>query len=1041
MILKKVEDFYDEFEKAAGLNKRKGQRIGSAFFALPLYGKIPNVAGEGQTGMGKTIGYLVPVAMARLGYLPELPDFVFKVEEKKFLEKFDSVDDLIMKYAEEKNFDVDLSEIKRSMVKPELGKVYLVTATKMLQNQIVNKDLKSVNSFILQKNGKEINFAVLIGKKNFLCLKKVEELKNQVEKDLEEAVSKKNVNLAELEDIKEFLEMLKEVLEKKITSSDEGLSVFRRKRWSAFEQYLEDFGADVKPAEFFRPKLVWKEFNTPEEFWKTFSRKKIFKTKDASLFSLLSSSQVRKCAGCGHSDFCSYAKDREKLMQADLYIMNYYYFASVFLDILSSLDRQIKIVEKFLGRKVEAWRSEELEKICEEICKVVNGSLDRDEVKKVVVNLLDLKEVYETYLKKAYFIFDEAHVFERDILSANVKSIDLAEFYKSVQRISKRLTDLYPLLEFVSVPKGTASVFLDTLIESQEVLFYKFRIFEKVLKQTMEEMKKRWAENGEVDVSEVAELMLKSLVKEAREGPETYKEELRELVKYTCGVLKLLCFCKDADHKDESFWSSKEEELTKFLEENVNDENFSKTEYKLLSVVLIENYLCEFAREIKRFVQSASEVKKMELSEAFPVGVFLFVRKTPLGRLRSVENDLHSLSDFFASYAVSFLNKMKIMNADEYERIAGKGGFLDTVLFPTWKNFYSWKKSKKLVGDEKIFLDGFTINKISSDVQEFLKSKISWWEDLRKVFTSATIVDSSNFKEGKSFDFFLRSVGLRNVKEDKLQTFVVLSPFNYSENALFYLPEDVPDFEISEGKVAEEWKEYVLEKIKEVPFYTTGGTLVLLTSKEMLFWLYENVKEHYEKNGVELFVQGRNSMKEISEKFGKPGLQRPQVLLGVNLYWQGFDVPGEGLQHVVIPKLPFEEPKSPYNVMVAEKEIDRIVERLVRNKKMSPHKASQIAEKMVFNTITIPRAVLTFRQGMGRLIRTETDKGLVTLLDSRMIKKGYGERFAQFIPMNFTRKAEVVKSFLEKHNIAGPFWGKAQVLEQKASVKRLCVRK
>jgi ATP-dependent DNA helicase DinG len=102
------------------------------------------------------------------------------------------------------------------------------------------------------------------------------------------------------------------------------------------------------------------------------------------------------------------------------------------------------------------------------------------------------------------------------------------------------------------------------------------------------------------------------------------------------------------------------------------------------------------------------------------------------------------------------------------------------------------------------------------------------------------------------------------------------------------------------------------------------------------------------------------------------------VLFGLDSFWMGVDVPGEALEHVVITKLPFAVPDHP----LIESRIDLIAQR----------------GGNAFAEYTLPEAVLKFKQGVGRLIRSNTDRGLVTILDSRMLRKSYGRVFLQSLP-------------------------------------------
>ena len=106
--------------------------------------------------------------------------------------------------------------------------------------------------------------------------------------------------------------------------------------------------------------------------------------------------------------------------------------------------------------------------------------------------------------------------------------------------------------------------------------------------------------------------------------------------------------------------------------------------------------------------------------------------------------------------------------------------------------------------------------------------------------------------------------------------------------------------------------------------------------------------------------------------------QEPSVIFGTNSFWQGIDIPGDALQSVSITKLPFDVPKEP----VTEARIEEL-----RRQHIEPFKQYQI-----------PRAIIQLKQGFGRLIRKKTDKGVVSILDSRMRRRGYGKQFIESLP-------------------------------------------
>jgi len=247
------------------------------------------------------------------------------------------------------------------------------------------------------------------------------------------------------------------------------------------------------------------------------------------------------------------------------------------------------------------------------------------------------------------------------------------------------------------------------------------------------------------------------------------------------------------------------------------------------------------------------------------------------------------------------------------------------------------------------------------DVGEFIYEKF-----LKKIdsciFTSATLAINSNF------DFFINKIGLIKFKDNQeyLKTLVVPSPFNYKEQALLYIPkhlEDPSDLEFLNQSIKE---------IYQLIDLVNGNTLVIFTSKSNLNYVYKQIIANY---GEEL---NHKKIQIYSQEVlgAQQSLQRylndeRGVLFGLESFRQGIDLAGDKLKCVILVKLPFSVPTDP--VQQAQIELEKEKER-------NP-----------FLTIQIPEMIIKLKQGMGRLIRTETDKGIIAILDPRIYTKKYGE--------------------------------------------------
>lgn len=228
------------------------------------------------------------------------------------------------------------------------------------------------------------------------------------------------------------------------------------------------------------------------------------------------------------------------------------------------------------------------------------------------------------------------------------------------------------------------------------------------------------------------------------------------------------------------------------------------------------------------------------------------------------------------------------------------------------------------------------------------------------IFTSATLSVKQDFSHYQS------EMGLPDA-----QTACWESPFNYPEHALLYVPRNMPD------PNHPDYTEAVIKATLPLIEASNGRAFLLFTSLRAMQRAHDILMAQLERNQIEfpLMLQGEGSRNELLDRFRQHG---NAILLGSQSFWEGVDVRGEALSLVVIDKLPFASPDDP--VLAA--------------------RLAQITRqgRNAFMEYQLPRTVINLKQGAGRLIRDETDRGVLMICDPRLISKSYGKRIWQSLP-------------------------------------------
>ena len=249
------------------------------------------------------------------------------------------------------------------------------------------------------------------------------------------------------------------------------------------------------------------------------------------------------------------------------------------------------------------------------------------------------------------------------------------------------------------------------------------------------------------------------------------------------------------------------------------------------------------------------------------------------------------------------------------------------------------------------------------------------------IFTSATLSVKGDFAHYQS------EMGLQAARAESWE-----SPFDYAQQALLYVPDNMRD------PNADGYTRAVVEAVLPVIGASSGRAFLLFTSLRAMRDAHALLQEGFKRLGYEfpLLLQGEGPRSELLQRFRRLG---NAVLVASQSFWEGVDVRGEALSVVMIDRLPFQPPDDP--VLAAR--IDKM----------------NAQGRNAFMEYQVPQAVITLKQGAGRLIRDETDRGVLMICDTRIITKPYGRRIWQSLPpMRRTRALADVEAFFSRDTVA-----------------------
>ena len=281
------------------------------------------------------------------------------------------------------------------------------------------------------------------------------------------------------------------------------------------------------------------------------------------------------------------------------------------------------------------------------------------------------------------------------------------------------------------------------------------------------------------------------------------------------------------------------------------------------------------------------------------------------------------------------------------------------------------------------------------DVTPWLKEKL--FDKCNIICTSATLATigpnaAKPEDKGPNFAYFRRRVGLDPIDYPNVLERILPLTFDYESHALLYLPRDLPAPVFGIG--SDDYTKAIAREMYRLVKISRGRAFLLFSSKRMLDQSYELMAPHLE---YPLLKQGDMSRLELTRRFRE---ETGAILFGLKSFWEGVDIAGEALSLVVIDKLPFDPPDDP-----------------VHEARVAQMKA---AGENWFGIYVLPQAVLRLKQGLGRLLRTREDRGVMAILDTRLHTKGYGKMVLDALPpARRTASIKDVHGFFNEED--GPF--------------------
>ncbi len=552
---------------------------------------------------------------------------------------------------------------------------------------------------------------------------------------------------------------------------------------------------------------------------------------------------------------------------------------------------------------------------------------------------------------------------ERVVIATKSKNLQEQLFFKDIELIKKVIPFAF---KSIYIKGRNNYICLEKLS--------KISISNVFFKNNLVKIINKWVKKTKFgDISELNELSSDPLIHSVTSSSETCKGSKCGFFK-DCFVYKLKIEAEKSDLIIVNYHLL-------FADYRIKNEGFGKVvpEYKYL--------VCDEAHSIEEI---ATEYLGDLISKYYLLNLVKDLENNNLSKINKLNN---SIEEFFLNInAVVTENNRKNIDEIINPKITSKADELMNMLSETCSELSGGKSedAELLVARIKNcirIIDEIFFNKDFSKVKWVERTKkntllkcfpVDVSSELKDLFYNLKggVFTSATLSVNGSFDFFKSRLGLELTDKEKIYP----SLFDFSKQSLLFIPKGLP--EPSSGKFINGF----CKIISELLCITNGNAFILFTNLKNMNLVAEYLKK---RNDYNIMVQGETSNVDMINRFKR---ENNSVLLGSYSFWEGIDIQGDNLSLVAIEKLPFAVPSDP----LKKARIDTIKEN----------------NGNPFYEYQIPEAVMLLKQGIGRLIRSKKDRGIVAIFDSRMFGKSYGKIFLKNLPE--MKMYHTVKTLKEK---------------------------